>query len=276
MNKILLQLLLIVSVLQSTMYGSDTDIIQEIHSLQTDLNTLQNQALEKNISEPVYTPLIQEMQNQLQTLLDQSNALANTDNFSERKPNNLDKVSDKAVKKAHYGLTHEKNTLSEKTSAPTVTPQSMENGKDDFNPDTIQNDQDASTLHVADQENLKDANSDPDKKSHQSFFLGEGMVNVQALLLENVDAFDTKSKKGKKIGSYKRSLNFVQGYSIGTITIGKKTIQVLEDNAASRTPILAVIENGISKKPLAYIKNPGYNKMIKKSPAIINLYEYKL
>ena len=145
--------------------------------------------------------------------------------------------------------------------------------KDDFSNDN-QSNLEPKVLPVVDKKNKNDANSDPDTKSHQSFFLGEGMVNIQALL-HPVDAFDARSKKDKKIGSYKRSLNYVQGYGLGTLTIGKRNIQVLEDNASTRIPITVVIQKAISKKATAYIKNPGYNKMLKKSPVIINLYEYK-
>ena len=129
----------------------------------------------------------------------------------------------------------------------------MENGNDDFNnvPDKSDNSQEVK-LHVVDGE--KDANIDPDKNEHQSFFLGEGIVEVQALLIKPVDAFSPKHKNNKKIGSYKRSINYVQGYSLGTLTIGNKNIQVLEDNAATQIPIVASMQKGITKKPIAYIR----------------------
>ena len=100
------------------------------------------------------------------------------------------------------------------------------------------------------------------------------MVTVQGLQT-SVEAFNVKSKKNKKIGSYTRSINYIEGYSLGMLTTKSKTIAVVEDNAATKTPIIAVIPNKISKKPIACIKNSRYNKMAQKSPATINLYEYK-
>lgn len=255
------------------------EIEQNIQSLLTELDDLQKEARKNNTSGNIVMPKIQTIQNALSNLQYNAQNLTqkNSDEKkSQKKPStdlaSLSKVSDKEVKKAHEGPSLPQTPTTQINT--TVKTQSMENGNDDFNniPDTSDNSP-AAQLHVVDSET--DANADPDKNPHQSFFLGEGMVGIQALLPQTVDAFSAKNKRDKKIGSYKRSLNYVQGYSLGTLTIGKKSIQVLEDNAASRIPILATIKKGIQKKPIAYIKNPAYNKMIPKSPVIINLYEYK-
>ena len=253
---------------------ASSNILSGIQNMQTSIHSLQNNALKSNFSGQEILQDIQALQNEYAQL--KSNNLLN-DNYNQnnsnpiqlKKPNESNKVSDKEVKKAHEGTVTQQGAPEEKNKL-LVKTQSMENGKDDFS----ESDQATSTLHQADQSLSKDANIDADTKSHQSFFLGEGMVTVQALP-ESVDAFDAKSKKNKLIGSYTRSLNYVQGYSLGTLKTGSKTIVVLEDNAATKTPIIAAIQKEISKKPAAYIKNPRYNKLVQKSPIIINLYEYK-
>ena len=284
MNKMYISMLIILFQIytplkSATDTNSLSDVVQKMVSLQKELGSLQTEAQKKDPSLEKLLEEIQGLQNELHNLQFQTHDIINPKDKpsklikkSTTRLDSLNKVSDEEVKKAHDGPTiHNKNSPINTNS---IKPQSMENDNDDFNTEN-QSNQETTPLHVVDQETEKDANIDPDTKSHQSFFLGEGVVNVQALSLKEVDAFDAKNKKDKKIGSYKRSLNYVQGYSLGILTIGKKTIQVLEDNAATRTPIVAVMQNGISKKAIAYIKNPEYNKMLKKSPAIINLYEYK-
>lgn len=270
MNVIKTSALLLLCVVHIPLHTFDENMMHQIQILQNDIVGLQNQALEKNINADHFFQTMQLLQNELNALQSQANNLKTSDAPKTKRSKNSDKVSDAEVQKAHYGS----SIGSEKHSAPNAKTQSLENGKDDFNTDPNQKNQDSPILHVVDQENQSDANRDPDKSSHQSFFLGEGAVTVQTLS-QTVDAFDIKTKSYKKIGSYKRSANFIQGYSLGMLTVGKKTIQVLEDNAATRIPIKAILESKTSKKPAAYIKNEKYNKMVSKSPAIINLYEYK-
>jgi|GEM_PF-5408282 len=152
----------------------------------------------------------------------------------------------------------------------------------------IDEEEDQPTLHTVDE-----------RAGKPSFFLGEGnndKVDLQALtdsissmyytLAEhtlinpefiNAPAFDAKHKKNSEIGTYTRSVSNVQGYPLGTITLtaGKKrSLQVLEDNIPSNTPLSAIIKKGISHKPYARIKNPNHNKNLSHSKLEIDLYEY--